>query len=428
MKKTANDKQATLSRQHVVVIGAGPAGFFAAINAARDGTRVTLLDRMPRPALKLLAAGGGRANITNTFSEQEFIARFGRKGRFMTSALRALSRDRLLTLLAEWGVPCHAPDKVHYFPKANRSSAVLEAMLRQVAALRIDLRTNVAVTELLLHDHRICGVRTKNGDLVADAVILATGGAGYTQLGGNRSGYDLARQAGHQIVPIVPGLVGLRTRETWSAACPGITIPESEARIVHCTHARDVWQGDLLFTHHGISGPCILDASATVCRLLLKDPEVLMTLRLTNRQGTSADWRSLLNDWRKAHGKRTMHSLMAGLMPHHLATTLCNAQGIESTMTIARLPKETAERIAGMLEATNVHVVGSEGFERAMVTSGGVSLKEIHPATLGSRVCAGLFFAGEILDLDGPCGGFNLQWAFSSGWLSGNAASNLSDC
>jgi hypothetical protein len=259
-------------------------------------------------------------------------------------------------------------------------------------------------------------------ELPAKAVVLVAGGAAYPGLGGSRSGYDLASQAGHSIVPVVPGLVALRTREKWPGDCAGVSLPDTEVRVLHRSCARRAWRGAALFTHHGLSGPAILDASASVARLLLSEPEVALQFRPTGGNPDAKAMAALFAAWRKERGKKTVHNLAAGLVPRSLAVAVCEMNGIPSDMIMARLPEQAQRQLVATLDKLVVHVVATDGFEQAMVTSGGVSLKEVHPATLESRIVPGLYFAGEILDLDGPCGGFNLQWCASSGWLAGKSA------
>lgn len=434
----------------VVVIGGGPAGLFAAVSAAESGARVTLLEKAAQLGRKLCASGGGRGNVTNALPEEDFLERFGRNGRFAAPALRALSRDSLLDLLARWGVPCHAPDGFHYFPASDRAKDVLNAICRRLEAVHVDVRCRTDVTGLVIRDGRICGVlheqtRTarrpslrcdveggpasvragstglgSSGRIPADAVILAAGGAAYPALGGSESGYELARQAGHAVVPVVPGLAGLRTREKWPSACAGVTIEDTEVKILHRSCAKRAWRGALLFTHGGLSGPAVLDASASAARVLLEETEVTLEFRPTG--GEPGHLERLFAGWRRERGRKLVRNLVGELVPSSLAAAVCGICGVAPDTIMARLPEHARKQLVAALDRLAVHVTATEGFEQAMVTSGGVSLKEVNPATLESKVLPGLLFAGEILDLDGPCGGFNLQWCFSSGWLAGLSA------
>jgi predicted Rossmann fold flavoprotein len=409
--------------QRVAMIGGGPAGLMAAIHAAQMGMEATVFERMQRPGMKLLASGGGRANLSNTLPEADFIERYGRKGKFMMSALRELPRDEFLRLLAEWGAPCHAEDGFHYFPQSNRAEDVLEALLGRAKTDGVKILTRKTVTDLIVDDGRITGLIHDGETLLVDAVLLASGGAGYMGLGGGHAGYELAARVGHEIVPLAPGVLGLRARETWPGQCAGIVIKNSSARVLNKALARQVWNGDLLLTHRGVSGPCVLDCSASVCRILLEEPEVPLRVRVVEKEQDREKWRNHLAGWRRDHGSRRIRNLLGELAPPRMIEALCEAYRIAPDRLMARLAREEEESLLDILEGPILHVVDSEGFEKAMITSGGVSLKEVHPGTLQSKIVSGLFFAGEVLDLDGPCGGFNMQWAFSSGWLAGRFAS-----
>ena len=286
----------------------------------------------------------------------------------------------------------------------------------------MDIRLETRATAVLLRAGRVCGVSVGRTELPAKAVVIAAGGAAYPGLGGSRSGYELAAEAGHSIVPIVPGLVGLRTRETWPAGCAGVTIDDTEVKILHRSCARRVWRGALLFTHRGLSGPAILDASASAARLLLDEPEVALQFRPAGGNPDAGALATLFAGWRKERGRKTVHNLVAEVVPRSLATAICGMRGVSSDTIVARLPEQAQKQLVATLDKLVIHVVATDGFEQAMVSSGGVSLREVHPATLESRIVPGLHFAGEILDLDGPCGGFNLQWCMSSGWLAGKSA------
>jgi predicted Rossmann fold flavoprotein len=218
-------------------------------------------------------------------------------------------------------------------------------------------------------------------------------------------------------------VLGLRARETWPGQCAGIVIKNSSARVLNKALARQVWNGDLLLTHRGVSGPCVLDCSASVCRILLEEPEVPLRVRVVEKEQDREKWRNHLAGWRRDHGSRRIRNLLGELAPPRMIEALCEAYRIAPDRLMARLAREEEESLLDILEGPILHVVDSEGFEKAMITSGGVSLKEVHPGTLQSKIVSGLFFAGEVLDLDGPCGGFNMQWAFSSGWLAGRFAS-----
>jgi predicted flavoprotein YhiN len=433
----------------VIVVGAGPAGLLAAIAAARAGRRVTVCQRMPRAGAKLLASGGGRCNFTNTAAATDFAAAFGRQGRFVLPALEALDSAGLRRLLAELGVPSRVEDGFHVFPSSGRAGDVLAALLRECGRLGVEVRTSTPVEALLVDSGRVVGVRVPRSDLPAAGVILAAGGQGYPELGGTDAGYALARQAGHQIVPPVPALVPLVTAEKWPAACSGVSVPAARVRIDFA--ARPVaarlpsavrpgpegsspksgrasrgspragaGEGDVLFTHTGLSGPAVLDLSGTVAELLPRQSAVPIVLELLPGR-TAADWRREMDGWQRTDGRKGVRTLLARHVPLRLAAAICTQAGLADDARASDLPRPARAALERLLTALPLTVTATAGFARAMVTRGGVALKQVDPRTLASRLVAGLHFAGEVLDLDGPCGGYNLQWCMSSGWLAGTS-------
>jgi predicted Rossmann fold flavoprotein len=258
--------------------------------------------------------------------------------------------------------------------------------------------------------------------LPADAVILAAGGAAWPSLGGCGLGYTLAAQAGHEIVEASPALVGLTTQETWPRICAGVTLPDVIARIDLPECRKESWRGVLLFTHTGLSGPLMLDLSGRVTTLLRTHARISLKLNLFP-DISKQEWQTRLAGWRTDRGKKSVRNLLDESLPHSLAAAVCDGCGIDGEVRASGMTSEARDRLLEWMTALPVTITGSGGMAQAMVTHGGVSLRGVHPATLESRLVRGLFFAGEVLDLDGPCGGYNLQWAFSSGWHAGCSAS-----
>jgi hypothetical protein len=402
-------------------VGAGPAGLTAAIAAARAGGRVTVCEQLERAGAKLEVTGGGRANLTNLLPQEEFTAGFGRQGRFLLPALEALDPAGLRDFMKVLGVPTEVPDGLHVYPKSNRARDVLKGLLRECERLSVDLQTGVRVSDLILDNGRVRGVMANPKALSGNQVILAAGGKSYAELGGTGGGYRLALQAGHSLVATVPALVPLETRETWPRACAGVSLPAAVLSIAQARGSGNSSSGALLFTHQGLSGPAALDLSGRVARLLLTRESV--PLRLALFSGTpAAVWQERLDSWRREEGKKHLTTLLASRMPHSLAEAACTENGCRPIIKPAELTVLQRDSLSRWLAEIPLTVVSTEGFDKAIVTSGGVALREINPKTLESRLVQGLYFAGEVLDLDGPCGGFNLQWAFSSGWLAGTSA------
>jgi len=402
----------------VVVVGAGPAGLMGAIAAARAGRRVCVCERLPRPGAKLLASGGGRCNLTNLSGERDFVSSFGRQGRFILPALHRLGPAELRGFFAELGVPTRSDDGVHVYPASNRSADVLNTLLGECRRLGVVLRLGEPVAALRLEAGRAVGVETAGGFVPAGRVIVAAGGKGYRSLGGTGDGYALARQAGHDVVEPTPALVALTTREAWPRSCAGLAVAGARLCIDLPRFRGERRTGDVLFTHTGISGPAVLDLSGSVAELLRERPAV--PIRVSFRPDVTADqWFERFEAWAEAGEKRLVRNLVACELPARLADVICLAAGGAGDLRPPELSRAKRAQLAAGLTATPLTVTATAGFEQAMVTRGGVALKQVEPHTLASRLVEGLHFAGEVLDLDGPCGGYNLQWAFASGHLAG---------
>ncbi len=408
--------------EQVLIVGGGPAGLSAGIAAASSGSPgVIILERMPRPGAKLLASGGGHANVTNTLPVADFVARLGRQGRFAMPALEAFDSAALRQWLDELGVPTVCTDGRCVFPASQRAGDVLAALVGKAGSLGVELRTGVRAARLRLTGAgRVEGVETGDGAVIpASAVVLACGGRGYPGLGGSADGCELARQAGHEIITQMPALVGLKTVEAWPGQCAGVTLDDAKVSIdiPRCRHSQT---GDVIFTHHGLSGPAVLDLSGDVAELLAKHPTVPLAVQWQADVPAGA-WRARLDQAQQTAGRKLVANVVANWLPHRLADALCEQAGCERTLA-AELRAGQRDALTALLGCARLRVSATGGFERAMVTRGGVALRGVDPATLASRRAGGLFLAGELLDLDGPCGGFNLQWAFSSGRLAGLSA------
>jgi predicted Rossmann fold flavoprotein len=408
----------------VLVIGAGPAGLMAAMAAAEAGCRVRVCERMAQPGRKLLATGGGRCNLTTTVDRETLVAAFGRQGRFLQDAVRAFDPAAIRAFFAGAGVPTLVQPDGCVFPVSQRARDVLDALLRQNARLGVTVQPECAVRAIRLSAGAVAGVETERGLLAVPRVILAAGGRGYPALGADGSGFDLAAGVGHTVVTPVPALVPLVTAETWTCELAGLVLEEACVRLEEPGRPPLEKRGPVLFTHRGISGPPVLDLSGAVAARLAATPALRDGVRLglvPRAERDSAAWRACLEGWRTTAGSRLLHNLLAGELPRKLAASLCQQTGLTDTPA-ARLRREALETLARLCAAIPLTISRTEGWEQAMVTRGGVALPEVDPRTMASRRVPGLYFAGELLDLDGPCGGYNLTWAFASGRLAGRSA------
>ena len=402
----------------LIVIGSGAAGIIAAIVAAREGKKVLLLEKLSKIASKLKATGGGRCNLTNTLSNEDFMTRFGREGRFMQDALKIFDHKKLITFLEEIGIQTHAPDGFRVFPTSHSSATIISGLEKEMKNLGIHVTCNQQVTRLLATGKHIDGVKTQNEIFYAPNVIIATGGLGYPVLGAEGDGYNLASEIGHKITDLSPAMMPLKTKETWVKNCRADTIAKVELRVNLKKHKKLRACGDLIFTNSGIRGPVVLDFAREVTPLLKKYGEVPLLLNLTKGKNEE----QIREHFKKELSKEkisTVLELLKTLLPEALALELCHLADIESDAKYKKLDGKKRDKLISLLAWTPLTVNGHDGFKMAMITRGGISLKEINPKTMQSKIIDGLYFCGEVMNLDGPCGGYNLQWSFASGYLAG---------
>lgn len=412
------------SSYDVIVIGSGAAGMIAAITAARHSKSVLLLEKLSKLGAKLKATGGGRCNLTNTLSNEEFMARFGREGRFMMPALQALDHKALINFFSDIGVQTHSPDGFRVFPTTHDAMSILNGLIDEMQALGVDVLCSQRAESLLLDEEHITGVQTQDATYLAANVIVATGGLGYPVLGAEGDGYNLAKAVGHKISDLHPAMMPLKTKETWVANCRANTISKvhmkvnlPKAKKLHAT-------GDLIFTKTGIRGPVVLDFSREITPLLSKHKEVPLLVNLT--KGMNED--QILKYLKKAianEPNKTLLEHLSTLLPTALVNELALLAEVDTTLSFNKIPGQARSKLIQLLAWTPLTITGHDGFKMAMITRGGVSLKEIRPETMESKLLKGLYFCGEVMNLDGPCGGYNLQWSFASGFVAGHLSTPI---
>ena len=405
--------------KRVAVIGSGPAGLSAALALRENGIQPVIFERRDLPGLKLLASGGGRCNFSNSLDVESFAARFGRNGLFLRDALRVAPREWLISFLESQGVKALLIDGFYYFPASGRARDILNAFLR---AAHAELRTSSEVTEILTADGSVSGVRVDGEAIAFDAVILAGGGTAWQGLG-TSSGLRLAESLGHTIMKPLPAVAPLLIREDWVKALSGVSIPHAKLLLRSGKRILAESIGSLLFTHEGLSGFSALDLAGDVSALCDRsgDAELLLSIR---PEWGRAEWSSELERWRNEGGAKLVRTHLARHAAHSLADAVCALSGCPEAKA-CMLSAMQRETLLSHLAALPLTVSGAGPMEKAMAMRGGVSLREIHPATMESRLVKGLYFAGEIVDLTGPCGGYNMQWAFSSGRLAGSMRARL---
>lgn len=402
----------------LIVIGAGAAGIMAAITAARDGKSVLLLEKLSQIAVKLKATGGGRCNLTNTLSNEDFMAKFGRDGRFMQDALVMFDHKTLREFFKEIGVETHAPDGFRIFPISHSSSTIIHALESEMKNLHIEVLSSQKVEQILHRENHITGVKTASGTFTASNVIVATGGLGYPALGAEGDGYKMAKELGHKTTELNPAMMPLKTKEKWVSHCRADTIAKVELKVNIKKHSKLRANGDLIFTKSGIRGPVVLDFAREVTPLLKKYTEVPLLLNLTKGMNEEEITKHLKNELSK-NPHINIIELVSTLLPASLSQELCTLANIETEATYGKISGVSRAKLIQLLAWTPLTVTGHDGFKMAMITRGGINLKEINPKSMQSNIINGLYFCGEVMNLDGPCGGYNLQWSFASGYLAG---------
>ena len=402
----------------VVIVGAGAAGMMAA--AACTHARVLLLERNEKVGRKIAITGKGRCNLTNDCTPQTFFDAVKHNPRFLYSAYRALDSQAVMAFFEMLGVPLKVERGNRVFPQSDRAFDIVDALRRAALRPNVTLRTDVRVKELLLDQGAICGVRDEAGIVyTAPCVILACGGASYPTTGSTGDGYALARQAGHTVLPARASLCGFVTSDAWTGHWPGLTLKDVAftARAGKKTLYHDV--GELLFTHTGISGPMALTLSSVLQDEPLDGVRCSIDLKcaLSREQLDARILRYLAQN-----PKKQVRSLLENLLPRTMADMAAQLADVPPALALAQMTRVQRERIVDLLKAFPVHLQAFCPLAEAIVTRGGVCVREVAPATMQSRLVTGLYFAGELLDVDAKTGGFNLQIAFSTGYAAGRAA------
>jgi predicted Rossmann fold flavoprotein len=408
----------------VVVIGAGAAGLLAAARSAELGRRTLLLEKNRRPGVKILMSGGTRCNLTHATDNRGIVEAFGPPGRFLHSSLAALSVQDLIDLFEAEGVATKVEETGKVFPVSNKATDVLDALLRRLHRSGATLALAEPVLDLRPNEAGVA-VTTSHRVVTGKRVILTSGGQSYPGSGTSGDGYAFAARLGHTIVTPRPALVPVRVAAPWVAGLRGITIPEVGVRVVEGEKTLAVRRGSLLFAHFGLSGPVVLDVSRVINghpnpAALALDLDLLPTR-------APADLDELLRAESLASGKKQLASILPAALPHRLCETVVVLAGMPGDRKAAALSKVDRGKLVQMLKRLRIPVTGTLGFEKAEVTAGGVALDEVDSRYLRSKRVPSLFIAGEVLDLDGPIGGYNFQAAFSTGWLAATKAAEIGE-
>lgn len=411
---------------NVLVIGGGAAGLLAGIAAAQSGAQTVILEKMRRPGKKILITGKGRCNITNNCDLQEIIKNIPGNGRFLNSALRRFTNQDIVQLLEDNGLPTKVERGGRVFPVSDKAADVVDTLVKIYKNYGGRLFTDCKVKSITEEFGKITGAVTADGQkFAADAVILAAGGSSYPGTGSDGSGVKLAKALGHTIVPLAPSLVPLESDSPYIAGLQGLSLRNIEGTVYADGKKIGSKFGEMLFTHFGVSGPIILSLSKCVAEAFARGAqEVELAIDLKPALDKDKLDARLQRDFRQ-YSRKQMPNGMKDLLPQRLIAPVLDQAFIDEEKFVNQLSRAERRRLVDVLKAFTVPITGTRPIAEAIVTAGGVSLKEIDPKTMESKLIKGLFFAGEVMDIDGYTGGYNLQAAFSTGYAAGTFAAQI---
>ena len=405
--------------KRVVVIGGGAAGLMAAVIAGREGAKVTLLEKMNYVGKKMGITGKGRCNITNACDMSDFIKNTPGNGKFLYGAYERFTNEDLLQLLHDAGLETKVERGGRVFPASDSALDVRNTFMKLMKHYGVDVHLEEPVKKLLVDDGVVTGVVTDRETYHADAVVIATGGKSYPATGSTGDGYILAAQVGHKITDIRPSLVPIVTEESWVKDLMGLSLRNVELSVVAKNKVQAKMFGEMMFTHFGITGPIVLSLSHTVGKLMRKKNIGTIGLDINLKPALSPETldKRLQKDF-DLYSKKQLINGMKDLLPSRLIQLIIELAGIDPQKPINQISKEERQQIGYMLQHMPLTVKGLRPVEEAIVTAGGISLKEFNPKTMESKLVKGLYGAGEVLDIDAFTGGYNLQAAFSTGYVA----------
>mgnify|MGYP004451321527 FL=1 len=405
----------------VAIIGSGAAGLLAGIAAAQNGAQVTIFEKMRMPGKKIMITGKGRCNITNACEIPEFIKNIPGNGRFLNSALHRFTNDDIVLLLESHGLQTKVERGGRIFPVSDKAKDVVDTLVKIFTEAGGKLQLDTKVIEILAKDGQVTGVKTISGVYPADAVILAAGGASYPGTGSDGGGAKLAAKLGHKIVPLRPSLVPLESDYPYVDDLQGLSLRNVQGTLTADGEKIGSEFGEMLFTHFGVSGPIILSLSNLAAKALDEGKEVELHIDLKPALSEEKLDARIQRDFTQ-YSKKQLANGMKDLLPQRLIPVVCDMAYLDEEKFINQISREERHRLLAALKNFCVPITSTRPLAEAIVTAGGVSVKEINPKTMESKLIRGLHFAGEVMDVDGYTGGYNLQAAFSSGHAAGMAA------
>ncbi|MCI8276757.1 MAG: NAD(P)/FAD-dependent oxidoreductase [Clostridia bacterium] len=411
----------------VIVIGGGPAGIISAIAASKKGDKVVILERNKALGRKLLITGKGRCNITSALDINEFIQNVPGNGRFLYSAFQSFTNIDIINLLKENGVEVKEERGSRIFPVSDKAEDVLNAFIKEIKKCNIEVMTGVRVKKILVKENMAIGVETEaKNKILADKVILATGGKSYSITGSTGDGYEMARELGHNIIKVQGSLVPLEAEPRICQNMQGLSLKNVKIIIKDVSSNKNIYEdfGEMLFTHFGVSGPTILSSSAHLLRYrnikeLLKNNSIKLYIDIKPALTLEELDLRVRRDFEEFKNKEFKNSLDK-LLPKKMIKEFITRTNIDELKKVNEITKQERKRIVELLKRFDISIKGFRPVEEAIITAGGIDTKQIDPKTMESKIIKGLFFAGEIIDVDAYTGGFNLQIAYSTGYVAGS--------
>lgn len=405
--------------KQIIVVGAGPAGMMAAIRAAENGANVTLLEKMKKPGRKMMITGKGRCNITNAADVPEIIRNIHGNGAFLNSSMRTFDNQDVMEFFRQQGVPVKVERGNRVFPVSDKAQDAVDAMVHRLHELGVKIELEMPVADILTQDGRVAGVRTKSGaHYKADAVILAVGGASYPGTGSTGDGYEMAKKLGHTIVPLRPSLVPLETEEEWVKDLQGLSLRNVRVTLLANNEKVQEMFGEMMFTHFGVTGPIILSLSRKAAECLAAGKYAELEINLKPALTPEKLDARIQRDFDKYIHKSLKNGLV-DLLPHKMIEPLLDYAFLDPDRPVNQVTAAERHRLVEVLQHLILIVTKTRPLSEAIVTAGGVSVREINPKTMESKLVPGLYFAGEVTDVDAYTGGYNLQAAFSMGNAAG---------
>jgi hypothetical protein len=402
----------------VIVIGGGAAGMMAAIAAARNGAGVVLLEKNEKLGKKLFITGKGRCNFTNAGDSEDLFNSIVTNKKFMYSSLNGFSNYDCMSFFDELGLKFKIERGNRAFPESDHSSDVIWCLQRELKRQNVDVRLNTEVKDIIVEDGSACGVVTATEKLKADVIIVATGGNSYQSTGSTGDGYRFAKKTGHEVTQILPALVPFNVGEQWEADLQGLSLKNISITVLDGDKQLYTDFGEMLFTHFGVSGPVILSASSFVAKQL-KNRNLRLVIDLKPALSFEQLDERVLRDFDEEKNKAFKNSLDK-LLPKKLIPVVVMLSGIDGNKKVNEITRQERQTIVKLLKEFELTLTGLRGFNEAIITQGGVNVKQINPTTMESKLVKNLYFAGEVLDVDAVTGGFNLQIAWSTGFAAGS--------